>query len=103
MMKKFLFMLLCVCSPAFAAGNGLITKPSKYSFAETAEQTFNKQFHNVKIFNGAVSCGQTAFHNFALRQIRSFHLKRAKRSKFGSLAAVAPAHVAPSANIPAQN
>ena len=37
-MKKLLFILLCVCSPAFAADNGLITKPSKYSFAETVSK-----------------------------------------------------------------
>ena len=37
-MKKFLLILLCVCSPAFSADNGLITKPSKYSFAETVSK-----------------------------------------------------------------
>ena len=37
-MKKFLFMLLCVCSTAFASDDGLITKPSKYHFAETVSK-----------------------------------------------------------------
>ena len=34
-MKKFLLILLCVSVPVFAADNGLITKQSKYGFAET--------------------------------------------------------------------
>lgn len=37
-MKKFLLILLCVSVPVFAADNGLITKQSKYGFAETVSK-----------------------------------------------------------------
>ena len=34
-MKKFMLMLLCFCSPAFAVDSGLVTKPSRHNVTDT--------------------------------------------------------------------
>lgn len=40
-MKKFMLMLLCFCSPVFAADPGLVTKPSRYSVTDTVAKIEN--------------------------------------------------------------
>ena len=40
-MKKLILMLLCFCSPVFAADTGLVTKPSRYSVTDTVAKIEN--------------------------------------------------------------